>query len=120
MSWSDEDSSWLSAFKNVSNNGFDDESTHDCPDDVFSNNETSTVDVEDFDNDSTPNFDDASHDGVDDEATHDFSADTFINYEASTDNLPDDALSDNETSLQLMPTAQLMTLMMLLLLLQLP
>ena len=78
--------------------GFDDEATHDFPYDAFRDNETSTVDVEDFDNDSTPGFDNASNNGVDDEATHDLSADTFSKDEASTDNLPDNAWSNYETS----------------------
>jgi hypothetical protein len=72
MSWSDEDSSWLSDFEDVSNDGFDDESDvedfddvsndgvvdeapHDFPDDVFSNDEASTVEVEDYDDESPPN-----------------------------------------------------------------
>jgi hypothetical protein len=44
--WSDKDSSWWSDFDDVSNDGFDDESTpEDFPDDALSNDEASAVDA---------------------------------------------------------------------------
>jgi hypothetical protein len=115
MSWSDEDFSWSSDVEDVSNNGFDDESNvgdfdddspadfddvsndgvddeapHDFPDDVFSNNEASTVDVEDFVYESPPNNFSANAFSNDDDYTVDEQVDNNAYYqESAADNAED-------------------------------